>query len=98
MIVIKPAGAPARCLANTLWGHSIVDLLRCLLSQVRVSVGDELLDCAKTLDKYYIPARYPNGFQSGSPYEYFTRRDAQDALFCSRTVVEFCESLLARSR
>jgi HEPN domain-containing protein len=80
----------------TAWGHSVFDLLRILTK--KVSVSDELLDCAKALDKYYIPTRYPNGFETGSPYEYFTRRDAEDALFCGRRVFEFCKSLLARSR
>ncbi|MCL6557381.1 MAG: HEPN domain-containing protein [Firmicutes bacterium] len=78
------------------WGHSVFDLLRILAK--RVSVSDELLDCARALDKYYIPTRYPNGFESGSPYEYFTRRDAEDAVFCGRRIFEFCEGLLARPR
>ncbi len=47
------------------WGHSITDLMKAVGN--RVNVDEKLLDCARLLDKYYIPARYPNGFESGSP-------------------------------
>jgi HEPN domain-containing protein len=77
------------------WGHSVFELLRVLSKKTAVS--SELLNCAKTLDKFYIPTRYPNGFESGSPFEYFTRGDAENALFCGRRVVEFCEGVLAQA-
>lgn len=75
------------------WGHSIFDLMRIL--SMRVVVNERLLDCARSLDKYYVPTRYPNSFESGSPYEYFTRRDAEDAIVCSRRIIEFCKGILA---
>jgi len=75
------------------WGHSIFDLMRVL--SIRVVVNERLLDCARSLDKYYVPTRYPNSFESGSPYEYFTRRDAEDAIVCSRRIIEFCKGILA---
>ena len=62
------------------WGHSILDLLKALAR--REAVHDDLFNCARSLDKYYVPTRYPNGFESGSPYEYFTREDADRA--CNR--------------
>jgi HEPN domain-containing protein len=75
------------------WGHSIFELMR-IISK-KVEVNEELLNCARSLDRYYVPTRYPNGFESGSPYEYFTRRDAEDAIVCSRRIIEFCNSILA---
>ena len=75
------------------WGRSVFDLLR-ILSR-RFEVKNELLDCARTLDKYYVLTRYPNSFESGSPYEYFTKEDAENAIFCSRRIIRFCESILA---
>ena len=75
------------------WGHSIFDLMRAL--SMKVVVNERLLDCARNLDKYYVPTRYPNSFESGSPYEYFTRRDAEDAIVCSRRIIEFCKGILA---
>jgi len=29
---------------------------------------EEVMDLAKILDRYYIPTRYPNGFESGAPW------------------------------
>ena len=89
----KATKAVFQKLGGTAWGHSVYELLR-LLSQ-RVVVPEELFDCARTLDRFYIPARYPNGFDSGSPYEYFTRGDAEHAILCARRIVSFCESVLA---
>jgi HEPN domain-containing protein len=75
------------------WGHSVLDLLKVLSKKTTVS--EDLLNCARTLDRYYLPTRYPNSFESGSPYEYFTRKDAEDALVYSRRIIEFCKGLLA---
>jgi len=75
------------------WGHSTLDLMRVLSK--RMAVDEELLDCARSLDKYYVTTRYPSSFESGSPYEYFTNKDAEHALICSRRVIEFCKGLLA---
>jgi HEPN domain-containing protein len=75
------------------WGHSVLDLMK-VLSR-KTTVTEELLNCARTLDRYYVPTRYPNSFESGSPYEYFTRKDAEDALVCSKRIIEFCKGLLA---
>jgi len=75
------------------WGHSVFDLMRVLSK--KIEVNEELLNYARSLDKYYLTTRYPNGFESGSPYEYFTKKEAEDALICSRRIIEFCENLLA---
>ena len=75
------------------WGHSTFELLKILAK--KVVVNEELLNCARSLDKYYVPTRYPNSFESGSPYEYFTRRDAEDAIVCDRRIIEFCKGILA---
>ena len=75
------------------WGHSVLELTKVLSSKTTVS--EDLLGCARMLDRYYVPTRYPNSFESGSPYEYFTSKDADDALVCSRRIIEFCKGILA---
>lgn len=75
------------------WGHSVFEFMK-LLSK-KVVVNEELLNCARNLDRYYIPIRYPNSFESGNAYEYFTEKDADDAIICSKRIIEFCKSLLA---
>lgn len=77
------------------WGHSIFDLLRVLSQEQKILVNEGFLNYARSLDKYYLPTRYPNAFESGSPYEYFTKKEAEDALIYSRKIIEFCKDLLA---
>ena len=74
------------------WGHSLLSLMQGLPGLVRTHVTDELLDSAKALDKHYIPTRYPNGFAEGAPTDYYTRRDAKDALNHAKSILAFCES------
>lgn len=64
----KAVKAVVQRLNAVAWGHAVLDLLRVL--SARIEVREELLNCARTLDKYYIPTRYPNSFGSGSPYLY----------------------------
>lgn len=74
------------------WGHSLLSLMQGLPESVRASVTEELLDSAKTLDKHYIPTRYPNGFAEGAPTDYYTRRDAEDSLNHAKSILAFCQS------
>ncbi|MDI6876483.1 MAG: HEPN domain-containing protein [Methanomicrobiales archaeon] len=75
------------------WGYSVMDLLKALSD--KVTVPEELYDCARSPGRYYVTGRYPNGFGSGSPYEYFSRKDAEDAIVCDRRIIEFCSGILA---
>jgi predicted nucleotidyltransferase len=45
-----------------------------------------LFDCAKTLDKHYIPTRYPNGFDSGAPTDFYTKQEGEMALRCASEI------------
>ena len=71
------------------WGHSVFALLKALSDKIEVS--ERLIEAAKNLDKHYIPTRYPNGFDSGMPGEYYTKKDAQEAIKNAREIIEFCE-------
>jgi HEPN domain-containing protein len=71
------------------WGHSVYGLLNVLSDKVVVSEG--LLESAKILDKHYIPTRYPSGFDSGIPGDYYTENEAQEAIRNAREIIEFCE-------
>ena len=61
------------------WGHTVVKLLK-ELPQDKVSVKRGLLEKAVYLDKLYILTRYPNGFDSGVPKDYFTQKEAKEAI------------------
>ena len=74
------------------WGHSVRELLVGLHDQVPIS--EQLIDAGKLLDKYYIIARYPNGFASGAPKDYFSKNEAQDAISSARAIIRFCQDNL----
>jgi len=74
------------------WGHSVYGLLGALGDKADVPEG--LLDVAKALDKHYIPTRYPNGFDSGAPGDYYTKTDAQQAIENAQQIIEFCEGCI----
>lgn len=70
------------------WGHTLTALVGNLPKEMKAP--DNLVDCAKTLDKHYIPTRYPNGFDSGAPTDFYTREEANGAINCAREIIEFC--------
>jgi HEPN domain-containing protein len=76
------------------WGHSLLALLQNLPGDI--SVDALLLDAAKALDKDFIQARYPNGFALGAPMDYFTERDALEAIAHAKSILEFSQAQIRR--
>lgn len=81
-------------LGVTIWGHSLTEIFK-ILSE-RIEVSEQLKDKGKLLDLYYIPPRYPNGFPSGKPADYFTQKQAMEAVDAAGHIIGFCESHLAQ--
>lgn len=77
------------------WGHSLIMLCHGL--KERIDVPDELVKSARSLDHYYIPTRYPNGFDAGMPGDYYDDEDSARAIRCAEDILRFCADLLARS-
>jgi len=75
------------------WGHSITQFLKKLPEEFNIS--EDLLESAKYLDKHYITSRYPNGFASGTPEEYYTKKDAEEALKHGEKVFTFCKDQIS---
>lgn len=82
-------------LGVSLWGHSLTEMLE--LSQPRIDIPLEIRDEARLLDLYYIPPRYPNGFASGKPADYFTERQAKEAVNATGNLLRFCEGYFTES-
>jgi HEPN domain-containing protein len=73
------------------WGHGTKALLENLPYDDRmVSIED-----AKLLDKFYIPTRYPNSLPEGIPHDYFTRKEAEDAVRAASRIYEWCKSKIS---
>ncbi|MGH7335669.1 MAG: HEPN domain-containing protein [Candidatus Rokuibacteriota bacterium] len=75
------------------WGHTVSELLTALLGPRAPT--EPLMMRAKALDKHYIPTRYPNGFPSGAPMDYYTSEDSAKAIEDAEAIIRYCESLLA---
>ncbi len=75
-------------------GHSVYGLLERLPPPCRPE--PELKAAAKELDKHYIPARYPNSYAEGAPFEYYTLVEAERAIEHAKRIVRFCEDHLVR--
>ena len=88
----KVVKALALKLGVTLWGHSVNEMMKFLVT--RLTIPENIVESAKTLDLYYIPPRYPNGFPAGKPADYFTETHAREAIDAADRVIRFCESLL----
>ena len=78
------------------WGHSILQFLKKLPKNF--DVNEELIQAAKYLDKCYITSRYPNGFASGAPEDYFIKKDAEEAINNAEKLFTFCENQISTLR
>jgi len=74
------------------WGHRAGMLLQ-ELAGIGVTAPTSLVDDAKLLDQYYVPARYPNGFASGAPKDFFTEEQARDAVRRAENIIAWCSGL-----
>lgn len=82
-------------LGGEAWGHAIMRLLTDL--GARIDVPEELIKAAQRLDKHYIPTRYPNGFDTGAPRDYYTEEEAQRAIEDARDIYNFVKQSFSGS-
>jgi HEPN domain-containing protein len=75
------------------WGHVVSKLLRELPPESGVS--EEIEDAALRLDKLYTLTRYPNGFESGTPGDFYTKGEAAAAITDASTIIEFCRRAIS---
>ena len=73
------------------WGHSVLRLLEALPEPA----PGPLIEKARGLDAFYVPARYPNGHFTGPAFEYYGPLQSDQALSHAGDVVEFVRQALA---
>lgn len=71
------------------WGHTLTVLIGNLPDHI-AKPSDRLVNSARILDKFYIPTRYPNGFESGAPTDFYTADEALNAIEQAEAILEFC--------
>jgi HEPN domain-containing protein len=67
------------------FGHSVSLLL------MKADFNKKLINIAKTVDKYYIPTRYTDAWAEGSPEDYYTIDNANEAIECSESIIKEIE-------
>jgi HEPN domain-containing protein len=58
------------------------------------NIEQSLYRCARKLDKFYIPTRYPDAIGLGSPFESFDEDDFKIARDCTARIIDFVSSAL----
>jgi len=86
----KAVKALVQSLHGAVRGHSITEILRQLPASLKVP--GIVFAAAQELDKVYFTSRYPNGFDSGAPGDYFNEKNSRDLVGHAREVLEFCRS------
>lgn len=86
----KAVKALVQSLHGAVRGHSVSEILRPL--PAHTEVPEPILNGARELDKIYLTSRYPNGFASGSPSDYFTEQSSRQLISYGRSILEFCRS------
>lgn len=92
----KAAKAAHAAVGQEAWGHVVTELLDALRPH-EPAIDDSLLDRARSLDKLYIPTRYPNGLASGAPADFYTRPEAERAIADAEAVLAVCRQVLSRA-
>ncbi|MCD6348182.1 MAG: HEPN domain-containing protein [Candidatus Korarchaeota archaeon] len=54
-------------------------------------VPDEVIEICKRLDKFYTAPRYADMWSEGAPFEYYSRREAEEAIYYAERILEFVE-------
>jgi len=82
--------------ARAVIGHSVRALIETL--GPRPASLDALLDAARELDLLYLPTRYPNGLDTGTPAEAFSPTQSTRALELATRIVEAAAAIVAPQR
>lgn len=85
----KAVKAVYQALHGEAWGHAISKMLSGLPEEDQPA--EALIEKAVRLDRFYVPTRDPNGFDNGSPKDYFTKRDAEEGIGDADEIVRYCK-------
>jgi HEPN domain-containing protein len=77
---------------STQFGHNLNVLLRAIEPHVTIPPG--VRAASGRLNRYYIPARYPDAFAQGAPAEQYFDADARQAVDDAEEVYRFAEGII----
>lgn len=76
-------------------GHVVARLLGELPELA--AAPQDLIEKARVLDTFYIPARYPNSHAAGAPFEHYGPLQSEEALRYAGEILAFVRAQMARS-
>ena len=79
----------------TATGHSVSRLLGELEAR-GIALNQSILSAARTLDRHYIPARYPNAHIGGPPFEFYDASTSREAIKEAERIIEFIKDVAKR--
>jgi HEPN domain-containing protein len=80
-------------LGQEAWGHVIARLLGDLPAAVQAPAV--LVEQARVLDNFYIPARYPDSHPEGAPFEHYGPLQSDQAVQYAGAIVAFVRAAMA---
>jgi len=83
-----------------IWGHSVTHLLNRWSDIVDekeiIDNKSNILEQCQELDRHYIQPRYPNGFLSGYPAEYYNEKTAKECLKNVSDIIQFVKEKIRK--
>jgi HEPN domain-containing protein len=79
--------------ARSVIGHNARALVEKL--SPRIPRLDALVDAARELDLFYVPTRYPNGLDSGTPADAFSATQSDRAIDLAERFIEAAAAVLS---
>ena len=76
------------------WGHTLIKLAENLKSHIS-RIPEKIMDASRRLDRHYIPTRYPNGFATGAPGQFYDKKDSDEAIEYAAIIIEFCKDQIS---
>jgi len=74
-------------------GRSLVHLLSYLAESTGVEPPEATTYACAVLSKYYTTTRYPDVWSEGIPEDYYSRREAEEAIGLAEEVIRWVEGL-----
>ena len=78
------------------WGHGLIYLLKewkRIAEEEKMQLDDaeykNLIEKCQDLDRHYIQLRYPNGFASGYPAEFYNQKTAKECIEYANSIIQF---------
>lgn len=78
------------------WGHSVRELLQRYFERISEDPPEDIMRCARELDRHYIPSRYPNAHPSATPHEAYDDEASSRAIKCAEIVVEYVRRIISK--